>query len=179
MNLLVIFMGSTKTIGRVNTAKKICEGSKSVLATTLYFTRLQYFVINTKKSLFQTEWCSIGNQLFGSHHSISQLVRITIWPKKRNTVSETLSIIFLVSSDDTPNRGNLTLEPADHKFVSMWFIIREPTVHEMTEVEEKLRQNMTAIYKSGLVSHRKFQEENNTKRRSKNFLARHIIAIKK
>ena len=37
----------------------------------------------------------------------------------------------------------------------MWFIIREPTVHEMTEVEEKLRQNMTAIYKSGLVSHRK------------------------
>ena len=60
----------------------------------------------------------------------------------------------------------------------MWFIIREPTVHEMTEVEEKLRQNMTAIYKSGLVSHRKFQEENNTKRRSKNFLARHTIAIK-
>ena len=43
--------------------------------------------------------------------------------KKRNTVSKKLSIIFLVSSDDTPNRGNLTLEIVDRKFGSIWFIM--------------------------------------------------------
>ena len=44
-------------------------------------------------------------------------------------VSETLRIIFLVSSDDTTNIKNITSQPTDNTFLLMWVIIIEPVVN--------------------------------------------------
>ena len=54
-------------------------------------------------------------------------------------VAETLAVIFLVSRSDTPNPRHFTSEPAEHTFGSMRVVIREPTVHEMTELVKKLK----------------------------------------
>ena len=53
-------------------------------------------------------------------------------------VVETLAVIFLVSRGYNPNPRNFTSDPDEHTFGSMRVIIRDPTVHEMIELDEKL-----------------------------------------
>eukprot|EP00978_Attheya_sp_CCMP212_P019228 scaffold53623_cov55-Attheya_sp.AAC.2 len=84
---------------------------------------------------------------------------------KRNMVAETLAVIFLVSRGDTPNPRYLTSELAEHTFESMRVVIQEPTVHEMTELVEKIELKLKAMYESNLVGTRSRQK---VKQHSKN-----------
>ena len=61
-------------------------------------------------------------------------------------VSETLSIVLLLSRYYISKHRHLTSEPADHTFLSMVIIILEPTVYDSIEVEEKWRGNVTEIF---------------------------------
>eukprot|EP00978_Attheya_sp_CCMP212_P000272 scaffold503_cov71-Attheya_sp.AAC.2 len=77
---------------------------------------------------------------------------------KQNMVAETLAVIFLVSRRDTPNPRHLTSKPAEHTFGSMRVVLREPTVHEMTELVEKIELKLKAMYESNLVGTRSRQK---------------------
>eukprot|EP00957_Ditylum_brightwellii_P076131 5787452-Ditylum_brightwellii.AAC.1 len=114
--LLILRLSSAKTITLLNQLDNVCLGSRAVLNTTLYFTRLHLFGVNAKKLGFRERamysratmiWFTSFKKPIGADNGLAN---------KQNMVAETLDIIFLVTRSDAPNPRHAASEPCEHTF---------------------------------------------------------------
>eukprot|EP00978_Attheya_sp_CCMP212_P019382 scaffold54306_cov38-Attheya_sp.AAC.2 len=112
-DLLVLRLTSGVTLEKVNFVENISLGSKAVLSTTLYFTRLRLFGVNVKvlgfKECVMYSWAT----MIWLTSFLKPLGKDNSLANKQNMVAETLAVIFSVSrGGDTPNPRHLISEPA-------------------------------------------------------------------
>ena len=112
--LLVLMLVKRQTIGKVNSFDNLCAGSKSVLNTTLLFTQLRLFTVNSKVLGFKEQIiykCAIMIWLT----SFLKLSRNENYLANNQNMIETIAM-FLVSRSNTPNPRHATKKSAEHTF---------------------------------------------------------------
>ena len=118
----------------------------TVLCVSLYFMRLQLYAVNCKK--------------LDSIHRISFLWASMLWMTsmtnvcvitKRNIVTSTIGLVFLIARSDVSHPRHTTSEPCEHVFGNARRYKREDTVQEFVDIVEKLEREWAAMYESNFV----------------------------
>ena len=82
------------------------------------------------------------NSIYMFYHDMVQFISETnregqTLENKHITIVEIVTVICIVSRSDTLNSRHAISEPAEHIFGSIRMVIREQTVHKMTEISKK------------------------------------------
>ena len=153
-DLVVSRLASAKSVAKVAMLSNEEVGSVSVLCLTLYFIRLKLFAVNAKKGNFRDRitflWASTiwltsfeSKSLLGTNQS-------NMSTNRRNLLTETIALVFAMARNDVTKPRMLTTEPNEHTFGGWRSDKREATVQECTEIENKRRNRVKAIFASGL-----------------------------
>jgi hypothetical protein len=155
-DLLVLRLTAAKTIGSLadllplpNAALLQDSMAVAVLALQLYFMRLHLYAVNSKE-LNATSRVTFMWATMIWMTSITNVSIIT----KRNIVSATIGMCFLMLRSDVPNPRHATSEPSEHVFGTIRSEKREFTTLEFVELCEKMDRKLKAMYESKLKQYR-------------------------
>ena len=159
-DLVVLRMASLQTVLKVAAlSESEDQGTVAVMCISLYFIRLKLFSINCKKLGFRERlvfsWCSMiwitsfsSKSRLGTNRNNS---RINV----RNMATEIIAMVFAVARNDVIAARFLTTESNEHVFAGYRNHVREPTVLQLNQIEERCSNRINAIFKSGLAVSRK------------------------
>ena len=155
-DLVVLRMASSQTVQKVAAlSESEDQGTVAVMCTSLYFIRLKLFSVNCKKLGFRERvvfsWCSMiwitsfsSKSRLGTNQKNS---RINV----RNMATETIAMVFAVARNDVIAARFLTTESNEHVFAGYRNHVREPTVLQLNQMEERRSNRTNAIFESGLA----------------------------
>lgn len=153
-DLVVLRLASAATVAKVATLVNEEAGSVCTLCVTLYFMRLKLYAVNTKKAYYRDRisflWASMiwltsfeSKSPMGTNQS-----NMTI--NRRNLITETIALVFAMARSDVSKPRYLTTECNEHIFGGWRGERREATTQECTEIEQKRRNKIDAVYASNL-----------------------------
>ena len=157
-DLVALRFSSTATVAKVATLVNEEAGSVCTLRATLYFMRLKICAVNTKKACYRDRisflWASmIWLTSFECKSPMgNNLSNVTI--NRRNLMTETIALVFAMARSDASKPRCLTTECNEHVFGGWRGERREATTQECTEIEQKRRNKIDAIYAGNLKASR-------------------------
>ena len=151
-------LASADTVAKVATLVDGEAGSVCSLCITLYFMRLKLHAVNTKKANYRDRisflWASMiwltsfeWKYTLGTNQS-------NMTTNRRGIVTETIALVFAMARDDVDKPRHLTTESNDRLCGGWRSQRREATIQERTEIEQKRRNRVRAIFSSGLKASR-------------------------
>ena len=159
-DLLLLVLASADTVGKIaRLAATEDIGTAAVMCVLLYFTRLKPFSVNSKKCGWQKRvvffWFSMiwlsyftSKSRLGTNQNSSRA-------NVRNTLTETIGMVFSMALNNIIAPRFLKTEPNDHK-ISVWRTRkRKTTVLEVNQMEHAAKNRTNAIFASGLQTPRR------------------------
>ena len=153
-DLVVLRLASADTVAKVATLVNEEAGSVCSLCVTLYFMRLKLYAVNTKKAYYRDRisflWASMIWLTSFEWKSTMGTNQSNMTTNRRNVMTETIALVFAMARDDVSKPRYTTTESNEHLFGGWRGERREATTQECTEIEQKRRNKIRAIFASGL-----------------------------
>jgi hypothetical protein len=153
-DLLVLELASVETV----TAIMKLEGSEdgatmAAISLMLMFLRINLYGVNSKTLGREVRVTFIWSSMlfFTSMKGVSMIT-------KRNIVSASIGLVFLILRSDVEHPRRLTSEPGEHQFGCMRTIQREFTVKGMLEISMRMGRKIRAMVEAGLNKFRDRQK---------------------
>lgn len=153
-DLVVLRLASVATVAKVATLVDDEAGLVCALCVTLYFMRLKLYAVNTKKAYYRDRisflWASMIWLTSFEWKSTLCINQSNMTTNRHSLMTETIALIFAMARADVSKPRYLTTECNGHIFGGWRGERREATTQECTEIEQKQRNKVKAIFSSGL-----------------------------